>query len=307
LLSLNALAGRIAELKQARDAAQDRYRLISNQVAQARSHDAEVLTGNTNVRVIQQPDLPTRRSNSLLLLMVGAIIAGIVLSAVALFTRITTRRVLLDASEAAASTATRVIVDLREPELGGPVAAADARERLMGLPRAASDGGHVIALLATRAEDYDPPLWAMLRQLESEGSDDLAVVHFEPSAYGPQRERFEALAEAIPAAARVQVSAALWESQESAPFLSALREKRRWIVLLGPQVADRVEAGTAADRMLEHIIAAADDVLLVIHVEHTTQQAARDVAARTVRLGRPLSGLIVTGRRIAWPRLLEEA
>jgi hypothetical protein len=59
--------------------------------------------------------------------------------------------------------------------------------------------------------------------------------------------------------------------------------------------------------MVEHTIAAMDGVLLVIHVERTLEQAAGELAARAVRLGRPLSGLIVTGRRIAWPRMIEES
>jgi uncharacterized protein involved in exopolysaccharide biosynthesis len=302
LLALNDITGKIAELKQNRDAAQDRFRLLANQVAQARTSDSEVMDGNTNVRVIQEPDLPTQRSNSIVLLIVGAIIAGILLAAAALFYRVTTRKFVLDGSEAADNTDAQVIADLRYPELDGPEGAQGLRGRLINLSPAAS-GGRVIAMLSTRLEDYDWGLLAVLSQLESEGGNELAVVHFEPWAYAARPDHFTALTESLADRTRVQVVSAAWVGDEGAALLSTLRKDRRWIVVLVPPVA---EGGGAAHKkwLIEQTIASADDTLLVVHVERTLLSAARNVASLAARLGMPLSGLIVTGRRIAWPRYL---
>ncbi len=302
LLSLNAVAGKIAELKQARDAAQDRFRLLSTQVAQARTRDTEVLNGSTNVRVIQQPDLPTRRSNSIVLLIVGAIIAGIVLAAAALFYRVTTRKVLLDGSEATTSTDTQVIADVRYPEIGGPGGAEGLRERLVNLPAVAGES-RVIAMLSTQSEDYDWALLTLLRHLESDDGNELAVVHFEPSAYASQQDHFAALTNSLSERTRVQVISTVWGTGDGAALLATLRKDRRWIVLLVPPITDR---GGAAPMqwLIEQTITSADDTVLVVHVEQTLRSAARNAASLTARLGRPLSGLIVTGQRIAWPRFL---
>jgi uncharacterized protein involved in exopolysaccharide biosynthesis len=302
LLALNAIAGKIAELKQARDAAQDHFRLLSNQVAQARTSDSEVMNGNTNVRVIQEPDLPTRRSNSILLLIVGAIIAGIVLAGAALLYRVTTRKFVLDGSEAADNTDAQVIADLRYPETVGPDAAEGLRERLVDLAPAAG-GGRVIAVLSTRLEDYDWALLGILAQLEHEGSNDLAIVHFEPWAYAAQPGNFATLSDSIAQRTRVQIVSAAWVGDEGAALLSTLRKERRWIVVLVPPLTQRMAAAHKT-WLVEQTIASADETLLVVHVERTLLSAARNVASLAARLGRPLSGLIVTGQRIEWPRFL---
>ena len=304
LLSLNSIAGKISELKLQRDAAQDRYRLLANEIEQARAREVDAANGSTNVRVIQQPDFPTARSNSVHLMLAGAVVAAIILAAASMFARVMLRTRVLDADEAATSAGAPIVADLRDPADDYQDGLAGMGQLLLERRQAIDRVGCVVAIVGTCAEDYDWHLLSIVRELEGCNAGSAVLVYLSAAAYPSGDGRFAALVASLPSASRFEIGGGSRSLDEAAAqALAALREQYRWIVLLAPPMAGIV--GSRADaRGLTQLATVADQVLLIVQVERTRQDAAREAAEALDRLGPPLSGIIVTGERIKWPKFV---
>ncbi|MCT2399907.1 GumC family protein [Novosphingobium mangrovi (ex Huang et al. 2023)] len=301
LRALNRIGSRVNDLRIQRDVAVQRYRMLATKVEQARAMEAEALTGSTNIRVIQQPTRPDKRSNSPMLLIAGSILAGLILAVAGLFVVATGRTAILDDAEATAAAGAPVIMDLRQPATAADPAHNRLRQYLAGL-HAPPGSGHVIALAGTGARDYAQALRPVIRGLEkTDGS--LAVVTFEEAAYGLP---FGRLAKFLDGRkfARIKVGTAAWSIDGTgSALIETLRSRHSCVLLVIPPVAGDSADKEASDARLR-IAAAADNVLLIMQTERTRTAEAQTVTKALEVLDGHVGGLVLTGRRFHWPRFV---
>jgi len=295
LRNLNELAATIAQLKTRRDVAEERFRALSTQLDDVRSREVEAHTGSTNVRVIQQPTLPEGRRNSPLLLIAGAIVAGVVCAAATMFVLIARRDRFLDRTEVSERLGLPVAADLMSPRAG--------KRQLAPLPllaESAGQRGRVVAIVGADPAAYGLELSSLIAALERQGDGPVATVTFEETAY---RLENGSLARIVPegsSCSRVKVGTVAWTVDRTGErLLASLRESFRWTVLLVPPIE-----GAEAPEQLLGAAMLADDVLLLLRTEVTRRPAADAIVNELRQRNAPLRGVILTGRRIAWPKFV---
>lgn len=296
LRDLNEVAGAVARLRTQRDVAEERYRTLSTQLDEARTRELEAGTGNTNVRVIQRPSLPDQNSNAPLMLITGSVVAGLVLAAATLFVLVATRDTLLDRSDVKEGLGLPVLVDLT----GARPQAAGWRPLTDGAV-VAHQRGRVIALVAAEPAAYNESLTTLVRQIEARSTSYVATVTFEESAYGLSHGELLRLLPDSSGHGRIKVGSAAWAIDRTGEqLLETMRDTFRWTILLVPPVAaeDAREAKGLEATLL------ADEVLLMVRTEVTRKRAAETVLAALRDLNVSVAGVVLTGRRLAWPRFV---
>lgn len=296
LRTLNDVAGTIANLKLQQDVATDRYRLLSTQIEQAGAKASDAGAGNSNVRIIQQPNVPDERENSVGLLIAGSVLFGLLLGAAGLFVRATSRRAVLDADEASASLDVPVVADLRQP------LRVDA-SGIRGIATKLADGGgaKTVALVATDQGDLETPIRALIGELEQANPGSVVTITFEEAAYHFDDGQFTRLIASDVVRARVRVGSTAWSIEETgAKLLAELRERYRWTVLVIPPLPRGAENGDALGQRIK-LATMADVVLLIVGADQARSAAAQRISAMLREVGRPLRGLVLTGGRLGLP------
>ena len=298
LRDLNGIATTVGQLRTRRDVAEERYKGLTSQLEDARARELEASTGSTNVRVIQQPSVPDSRSNSRALLLIGAIAAGLLLAASVLVAMILRRDTILEASETVEALDLPVLLDLRQPL--GASAAARIRSPFGAAARERHQPGRILAVVGAEPGAYGPEL-ALLLRLLGEQSGDVAVLRFEEAAYRLERGALDRILPTSDGRSRFRIGTRAWASEATGDrLLASLRASFGWTVLMLPP-ADG--AGTEAESLLG-AAAMADDVVLLVRAEVSRRPTLQRLVERLRVSEAPLRGVVLTGRRIRWPRML---
>jgi hypothetical protein len=194
--------------------------------------------------------------------------------------------------------------------LGLPVAAdlmhPGQRGRQLGrLPLLAGTGeptrrGRVVALVGAEPSAYGEELGALVRAIESQAGGPVATVTFEEGAYRLEGTRLSALVPEQDGRSLVKVGSLAWTIDHTGErLLASLRDSFRWTILLVPPIT------TDADdtRSLE-AAALADDVLLLVRTEVTRRPAIDGIVEALAEMNVEVRGVVLTGRRIDWPRFV---
>jgi uncharacterized protein involved in exopolysaccharide biosynthesis len=316
LQTLNGLAANIADLKLTREVAQDRYRRLARQVDDARARAENASTGGSNVRLIQAPNLPIRRSNPAWLIVAGAFIAALVISVVALFLRAIGRTVILDKVEAARDAGAPVIADLRTEKAlltgFGEAGRSDISAWIAALPRTPESAGCVIAFVPSNPRVYDDLCRSLRHELEGAGPCAVSLAIFGNVADGidpDEAKRFQqTLLNSLSDNALVEINEQTWRSDPAAAKrIAMLRRAGRYVLMIVPPIALRDEEPSPSERLHAQIAATADQVVLLARTECTHRTSLRGLTALLTQFGRPPAGVILSGRRLTWPRYVTSA
>jgi uncharacterized protein involved in exopolysaccharide biosynthesis len=303
LRNLNEISAIIARQKTQRDLAEERFRSLSKQWEDARAHELEATTGNTNVRVIQRPSIPDGRSNGLIPMMAGAIAAALAVAGAALFILIARRDTYLDPEEVRQGLGVPLTIDLTQ-------SGAEDGHKLLRLPafhdRSAGEEqrGRIVALVTADTAPYGRELGKLLQLLETQAPGPVATVSFEEAAYHLPDGSLAKLMPPRNAQGRIKVGSLAWTIDHTGErLLASLRGNYARTILLVPPVA----AGTieeARDTRAIHAAALADDILLVVQTEVTKRAASETIVGALRDYNVQVRAAVVTGRKLKWPKFI---
>jgi uncharacterized protein involved in exopolysaccharide biosynthesis len=287
LQRLNALAADIANLEVQREVTENRFRALAAQVEAARSRAVEAGTGSANVRIIQQPTLPSARVRSPAMLLMATVLIALILSVATAFLLATIRDVPVDAEDAAQSFGVPILVDLGNESSHDALPAPD-------MVRAADEAGtgRVIGVVGATREEYARSLYALVRLFAEEGTT--AVVTFEPAAYQGALKSREGPRQVAQNPDRYLIGSRAWlEGRAGSELLRVLRAKHRWIILFVPPAT-----GTIGEQLQLAAVAEADENLVLVNTGVTEEQSTRSLLDRLEVLARPMRGLVIVGRKL---------
>ncbi|MEH3106988.1 MAG: hypothetical protein PGN09_06760 [Sphingomonas fennica] len=269
LHTLNTVADVVQRLRTQRDILADSYRRFATQVEQARIQQNEASsTGSTNVRVIEAPVIPNKRSNPPLLFVAASIVAAILLAGVAVFLMSSVRETFLSPQEAERKLRLPVLSAPLEGEDGVPQR-PDYSRLIAAIDQSAPGRAKVALLLAARGEDgLDPAAEGLYRALGERAPGRVVAV----DAEGARADAGEG-----------------WVARSGDRLLAELRRAYDYILLVAPPMATSFE-GVEMARM-------ADAVVLVIRAEVTRRPVAADVIHQVQATGAAIDGLVMSGRR----------
>lgn len=301
LRTLNEVAGTVTSLRTHRDIAEARYKNLSTQYDEAHARELEAGTGTTNVRVIQRPSVPEANGNAPLMVIAGSVVAGLVLAAGVLFMLVAVRETFLDRREIKETLGLPVLVDLTGNR-------AQAARLPVQVPSAQGPRGRVIALVTAEPHGYDAELATLLRQFGNRDGAPLeahvGTVTFEESAYGLGHGELARLLPDPAGHGHVKVGSAAWAIDRTGErLLDTMRDSLLWTILLIPPIPTTSVEDACEARGLE-AAALADEVLLVVRTEVTRKSAAETILAALRELNAPVSGVMLLGRRLQWPRFI---
>lgn len=318
LLQLNALAVEIADLKVQRDVSEERFRSLAEQLEAARAREFEAGTGSTNVRIIQQPTLPTSQVLSPLTLLAGAVVAGLLLAGGALFALMTWRSAPVDGADAAEIFGLPLLADLSAKGRNG----RDNRPAILSLAalrpaRGASGGaapdagGQVIALVGAGPGEYRDPVAGLIARFCDDGAT--AIVGFEAGAYRGQPHSQKLPHQIAGSPDRFMAGTIRWlEDGRAERFLGRLRQNYRWIIVFVPAPEAMAQEGPANEapqgkagvpNVTEATLDMADHIAVLVSAGRTPDGATRRLLDHLAGRGTPARALVVTrpaGSR--WPR-----
>ncbi len=294
LQRLNALAADVSDLEVQREVAENRFRALAAQVEEARSREVEAGTGSTNVRIIQQPTLPSSRVRSAAMLLATSALIGLILAAATAFVLAILRDAPIDAEDAAESLGLPVLVDLQSENAHDALPAPDMVRQVTD-----AGAGRVIGVVGATPRDYARNLSALIEPFISEGPT--AVLTFEQAAYDGVTRSREKLRLVARDPDRYCVGSRYWlESDEGGALLDRLRKQYRWVLAFIPPAT-----APMGEELQLSASARADENVVLFHAGDTQQQATRSLIERLESVARPLRGLVVVGRKATFETLLK--
>lgn len=303
LRNLNEVAAIIARQRTKRDLAEERFRSLTKQWEDARAHELEATTGNTNVRIIQRPSVPDSRSNGLIPMIAGAIAAALAIAGAATLVMIARRDTYLDPEEARQGLGVPLTIDLTHSD-------AQDRDRLVRLPtfqdRPADAGkpGRIVALVTADTAPYGRELGRLMQLLETQAAGPVATVSFEEAAYHLPDGSLASLMPARSTQGRIKVGSLAWTIDHTGErLLASLRNDYARIILLVPPVT-AATVSEARDMRAIHAAALADDILLMVQTEVTKKAASETLIAALREYDANISAVVITGRKRKWPKFI---
>lgn len=303
LRNLNEVAAIIARQRTKRDLAEERFRSLTKQWEDARAHELEATTGNTNVRIIQRPSVPDSRSNGLIPMIAGAIAAALAIAGAATLVMIARRDTYLDPEEARQGLGVPLTIDLTHSD-------AQDRDRLVRLPAFqdrpvdAGKPGRIVALVTADTAPYGRELGRLMQLLETQAAGPVATVSFEEAAYHLPDGSLAALMPARSTQGRIKVGSLAWTIDHTGErLLASLRNDYARIILLVPPVT-AATVSEARDMRAIHAAALADDILLMVQTEVTKKAASETLIAALREYDANISAVVITGRKRKWPKFI---
>lgn len=304
LRNLNEIAAIITRLRTQRDVADERFRTLTKQWEDARAHELEATSGNTNVRVIQRPSVPDGRSNGLIPMIAGAIAAAMAVAGAALFILIARRDTYLDQEEVRQGLGLPLTIDLTQASGGTghrAIRLPALQERLAGEGK----GGRIVALVTADAGAYDRELARLVHLIEMQATGAVATVSFEDAAYHLSSGSLTQLIPDRNAQGRIKVGSLAWTIDHTGErLLASLRGNHALVILLVPPVTATTTEEARNTRAL-HAAALADDILLLVRTEATKRAASETLVGALRDMNRPVRVAVVTGRKIGWPKFIQ--
>ncbi|AOW25366.1 hypothetical protein AVM11_09690 [Sphingomonas melonis TY] len=296
LAQLNAISDRLTTMKLDRDVLADSFKSLSSQVEQARVQlNQTTEAGSPNVRVIEAPTPPTKRTNPPLLLIAGSIFAGILIAGAAVFIAGSLRETFLTPVEV-------------ERALGLPVLAAPVAEQGEGVARdysrliAAVDAHHqgsgraVLLVAPSSRMSLQTAALGLGRAMARRAGARVLLVRFASDAPVPETaaslelEPFEDMMTTIIGTAACSLQ------RRDVRLLAELRERFDYIVVTAPPMAVGYEGIELSQ--------AVDVVVPVVEAEATRRPVARTLVTQLRDAGAVLIGAILLGRRWHIPQRL---
>lgn len=291
LTQLIGVSDTLARLRLRRDILADSVRSVSARVEQARiQQDGATSAGSTNVRIVEAPSPPNRRSNPPVLFVAAGVVSGIALAAIALVVLASLRTTWLSAGEASRA------LDL--PVL--PVGTSDVERRRAYGELAASvlrgDGAGSTTLLVAPASrrDLQQVALGLGEALDRRAPGKVVLVRFTDDAAAPTNVRDLRVHPLERLATTVVGTAACLRPGVAAELLGELR--RRWdhVVVTVPPAAEGSDGLALAG--------SADATVLVVHADGTRDAAARALSSAVRDRGGDPLGAVLLGVRDYVPR-----
>ncbi|MEO0810351.1 MAG: hypothetical protein AAFW82_06890, partial [Pseudomonadota bacterium] len=282
LQKLNRLAVEISDLEVQREVTENRFRALAGQVEETRSRMVEAGTGSANVRVIQQPTLPSKPTRSISMVLLATTVVALIVAVSTAFVLANIREVPVDANDAADSFGLQILGDLSDPET---LASLPTPEMLRLASQ--SELGRVIGVVGV-TNGIDPgALEAFVRPFSDAGRS--AVVTFEPSAYDGLSSSREPLHEVTNHNGRYLVGSRSWlEGDTGEETLSSLRAEYRWILFFIPS-----SCSSFAEELQIYTANEADENIVFWNTETRDLQKLGALIDRLKSLSRPLRGLVI--------------
>lgn len=291
LATLIGVSDTLSRLRLQHDILTDAVRAIAGRVEQARiqQNQATSATG-TNVRVVEAPVPPERRSNPPILFVVAGVVVGLALAAIALIALAGFRSTFLSAREASRALGLPIL-----PVGRGPVAATRAYDELAAtVDRWRNKGATLLLATPSSRADLQRAAINIGRALVRRAPGRVLLVRFAEGATVPADaaglaiEPWGGLATAVigrEACARPEIATAL---------LAQLRQRYAHVVVTTPPTGATTDALTLAG--------VADAVVMVLVADRTPAGAAASLAAALQGRDAHLLGALLLGVRTYLPR-----
>ena len=294
LKSLVAISDTLSRLHMQRDMLADTVKNDSAQLEQARVEENQATTaGSTNVRVIEAPVPPTRRTNPPLLIIAASLVSGILIAVVAVFILSSLRETFLSTREAERELQVPVLCDL--PRRAGGIVAV---RRNFGRLIAAIDSqpsrrkGKVILLLTPHSEtELDLTAQRLAAAVEHRAPGRVALLRLEESDAGTGNGNGAARPTDGIRTSTLNIDAS---RERLEPVLNELCAAHAYVLVTAPP--------TSLSFQSVEVSPLADFVLLVLEAERTRRPVAAAVIAQVAEMGADVAGLVMTGRRHHIPK-----
>lgn len=289
LATLIGISDTLARMRLQRDVLANSYRDLATQVEQSRVQlDLSGASGGTNVRVIQAPDAPLRRSNPPMLVIGAGIVIGLLLAGATVFVLSTLRETFINAGEAEHALGVPVLAAPLDSDAARPEAMRRALGRLVGtVDMAAGATGRFVLLLSpvSRTATRDVAL-ALGHAVMRRPDHRVLLLRCAPSGEAETPDgrievhRYEGMDTAV-----VPIDLPLTDPD----FVVQVRARYDSVVVTAPPTLDCYDSIDLAR--------ACDIVFAVVEAEKTRRPLIEDMASQLRQIGKPLAGLVMTGRR----------
>lgn len=302
LKQLNAVSDTIARLRLDRDVLADTFRTLSTQVEQARVQlNQTTSAGSPNVRVIEAPTPPAKRSNPPLLLVAGSIVAAFLVSACALLLLSSLRDTFLAPQEVERGLGIPTLyapLARRGEKRGGPLRPRDYGRLIAAIDAQPGDSGSgkVLLLLAPASRlSLQEAALGLGGALDRRAPGRTLLVRFADGAPVPDDAAGMDIEAVGGVAACVIGTEACSSRRLDARLLGELRTHYDYLIVTAPPTT-----GSFDGIELAQIATAA---LIVVEAERTRRPVVRDLVAQVEAVGSIL-GVMLLGRRQHIPQFL---
>jgi uncharacterized protein involved in exopolysaccharide biosynthesis len=291
LKSLISVSDTLSRMKMQRDLLADTVKTYSTQLEQARIQQNQATSlGSTNVRVIEAPVPPSRRSNPPLLIIAAAIVSALAITAVVVFLLSSLRETFLSPQEAERGLDLPVLCIL--PRRSSSASARRDYGRLIAeinTHHTAETGKIVLMLTPHSQTELDATAEGLIAALERRAPGQVALLKLDPEAAtsncGVVMHQQDGIATGT---IGIEIP-----RENLAGILSELRAAHDYVILTAPPASSYFESVETAPL--------ADLVLLVLQAEETRKPVAEAIVEQVAHMGARVSGLIMTGRRYLIP------
>lgn len=303
LQRLTGIADRLAAMKLERDVLADSFKSLSAQVEQARVQLNQTTdAGSPNVRIIEAPTPPAKRSNPPLLLIAGSIVAALLIAGATLFVLDSLREVFLAPTETERALGVPVLsAPLEESGDGDDGPSASVRReygRMIGAIDSHGNRTHqsVLLLAPDSRMSLQKAALGLGRAIVRRGIGRVVLVRFGEDAPPPRPgepldiEHMGGMATAV-----VGISAGIGARVDSSP-IAALKAEYDYVVVTAPPTALGYESIELA--------AAVDAVVPVIEAERTRRPVVRSLIRQLDDIGAHTLGVVLLERRSHIPAWL---
>lgn len=284
----------LARLTAQRDLLAATAKDYSTQLEQARIQQNQAMTaGTTNVRVIESPTVPDRRTNSRFLLITAAIAAALLITLVVLIIMSSMRETFLSPEEAERALHMPVLCDLSDRNLTGRNAQRAFGRLIAAVDSASGTGpGKAILLLSAQEDGRSQAVATVLANaLEPRSPGRVGLIHMEEGKEPPTDDTTW-MTEPAPADSARQVGMSMTRNRMANLFQS-MRSNFDYVVITAPPASPYFES-------LE-LTTVADLSVLVVEAEKTRKPVAETVLSQSSFIGGYIDGLVMTGRKFYIP------
>lgn len=284
----------LARLTSQRDLLAETAKNYAEQVEKARVEQNQTMTsGTTNVRMIETPTVPRKRTNSRLLFIAAAIVASVLITLVVVVIASSMRETFLSPDEVERSLRLPVLSDIARR--GAPEQTARrAFGRLIAAADSVPTGGQGKTILLLTGQDESGMSMVsrgLVEALEPRSPGRVALVHMEEQGDAPVEGSLLAL-RPLTKDAVVTVGMTMTRSRLINLF-HELRSTYDYVVVTAPpayQWFESVELTTVADL-----------TVLILAAEKTRKPVVETILSQASYIGGNVDGLVMTGRKYYIP------
>ena len=288
----------IARLRLDRDVLADTFRNLSTQVEQARVQlNQTTSAGSPNVRIIEAPTTPSKRSNPPMLLIAGSIVAGLLTAGAALLVIASLRDTFLAPQEVERTLGMPVLY--APLHHGGDRDGAARRDfgRLVAAIDGHGEGARKVLLLAPDSRlSLQEAALGLGTALNRRAPGRVLLVRFAHGAGVPPDGRSMEIEMIEGIATGVIGTAACSNRRHDVKLLADLAALYDYVVVTAPPTSTSFES--------IELSSAVDAVVIVLDAEATRRPVARDLVQQATTAGASILGAMLLGRRQYMPQFL---